>query len=589
LDEPSLRDTLAALRRRRRIIVVCLLLGAGIALALSLVETPRYRAETDLLLKPTTSADVLAEQTGQVHATTDAQRALNNEIRLIESQSVRDAVDRVYDGRLDVDDVTAVAPASDTDDVITIQVTSTDPDAAAKLVDAYADTYIAERRTRQVDDLTATAAEIQTRLDATRQQLAAANGPLDSLDAQIAAASPGSDRLAALQQQRSQMLSQIQSQTAPLQARETALETQLQQLQVTQDLAQAGSVTVLSPAEVPDSPVSPRTVRNVAAGALIGLLVGVVLALLRDHLDDSVSTKEQVEQLTGLPTLGLIPKGEPSGVDLASVSDPSSTAAEAYRALRTSVKFLGLGGTTRTVLVTSASASEGKTVTAVNLAVVLAQAGERVLLVGADLRRPRIHDLFGTPRVPGLTNVLLGETTAESATYAVQEVPRLHVLPPGPTPPNPAELLDSTPARALLSGFATRYDRVVIDSPPVLPVTDAQVLTRAADGVLLVVAYRETSRRGLARAVEMLGQVAAPVLGTVLNLVPVREGYGGEPYRYETYRSRSERRRQRETPAHVVPAGAHGTHIDDNGHGTDPRAASAFDRVPQEAAPDEPR
>jgi capsular exopolysaccharide synthesis family protein len=589
VDEPSLRDTLGALRRRRRIIVLCVLFGASIALVLSLVETPRYRAETDLLLKPTTSADVLADQTGQVHTAVDAQRALNNEIRLIESQSVRDAVDAAYDGPLDVDDVTAVAPASDTDDVITIRVTSSEPEAAAKLVDAYADTYIAERRTRQVDDLTATAAEIQTRLDTTRQQLAAANAPLDSLDAQISAAAPGSDRLAALQEQRAQTLSQIQSQTAPLQSRETALETQLQQLQVTQDLAQAGSVTVLSSADVPHNPVSPRTVRNVAAGALIGLLVGVVLALLRDHLDDSVSTKEQVELLTGLPTLGLIPKGDPAGVDLASVSDPSSTAAEAYRALRTSVKFIGLGGTTRTVLVTSASASEGKTVTAVNLAVVLAQAGERVLLVGADLRRPRIHDLFGTPRVPGLTTVLLSESTAESAIYSVKEVPGLHVLPPGPTPPNPAELLDSAPTRALLSAFAASYDRVVIDSPPVLPVTDSQVLTRSVDGVLLVVAYRETSRRGLARAVEMLSQVAAPVLGTVLNLVPVREGYGGEPYRYETYRSRSERRRRRETPAHVLPAGVHGTHLDDNGHGRGEQGVSERDRVAQEAGPDDPR
>jgi Mrp family chromosome partitioning ATPase len=156
-----------------------------------------------------------------------------------------------------------------------------------------------------------------------------------------------------------------------------------------------------------------------------------------------------------------------------------------------------------------------------------------------------------------LTNVLLGELLPESAIYAVEELPGLHLLPPGPPPPNPAELLDSVRARDLIAALAGRYDTVVIDSPPLLPVTDAQVLSRAVDAVLLVVAHRESSRRGLHRAVELLGQVDAPVVGTVLNLVPASEGYGGAPYRYETYKSRSERRRRREAPgaAVAVPPG----------------------------------
>jgi receptor protein-tyrosine kinase len=233
-------------------------------------------------------------------------------------------------------------------------------------------------------------------------------------------------------------------------------------------------------------------------------------------------------------------------IDLVGVESPTSAAAEAYRSLRTSVRFLGLDTPVRSVLVTSAEASEGKTVTAANLAIALAQGGENVLLVGADLRRPRVHEMFGAPQRPGLTSVLLGEATAESTVYDVKEAPGLHLMLPGPTPPNPAELLDSARARELFASLTSRYARVVIDSPPVLPVTDAQVLARLADAVLLVVAHGETSRRGLGRAIELLEQVEAPLVGTVLNLVPASEGYGGQTYRYDTYKSRSERRRQRE-------------------------------------------
>ena len=242
------------------------------------------------------------------------------------------------------------------------------------------------------------------------------------------------------------------------------------------------------------------------------------------------------------------------------LDERSSPDSEAYRLLRTSVKFLSLDAPVRTVLVTSPAASEGKTITTANLATVLAQGGERVLLVGADLRRPRLHELFGAPLSPGLTTVLLGEASPEASVYAVDDVPGLHLMPPGPPPPNPAELLDSTRARDLFATLATRYDAVIVDSPPVLPVTDAQVLARAADAALLVVAYRETSRRGLTRAIELLGQVDAPLVGTVLNVVPANEAYGGQPYRYEVYRSRSERRRQREAtsgrptiPVHPQP------------------------------------
>ena len=548
MDDLTLSDYLAVLRRRRRVVVVAVLVALVIALVVSLVQTPRYESTSELLLRRTASEEILVDEVGQVRSSGDSERELNNEIRLIESEAIRDAVADEYDGPLDVDDVVARAPASESNDVLEISLVSTNAAAATDLVNLYADTYIAERQEQQVAELLAASEEIQTRLDSIRDSIAEVSGPLDDINAQIAAAPVDSAERAELEQQRQTVLSEVLPQLGPLQSRESSFRGQLEQLEVTQDLTRAGGVEVLAPAREPDSPISPKTLSNLVVGGLIGLLGGIALAFVVERLDDSVGSKDQAERLTDLPTLGVIPKGLDgmTATDLVSVSEPSSPAAEAYRSLRTSVKFLSIERSMSTILVTSAAASEGKTVTAANLATVHAQRGDKVLLVAADLRRPRVHDLFGAPQSPGLTTVLLGDLPAESTIFAVDEVPRLHVMPPGSTPPNPAELLDSTRAHDLFASLAKAYDIVVIDAPPVLPVTDAQVLASIADAVLMVVAFRETSKRGLARANELLAQVDAPLVGLVLNLVPADEGYAGQPYRYETYRSRSERRRERD-------------------------------------------
>ncbi len=564
MDDPKLQDYFAVLRRRRRVLVLSVLIAVGVALAISLVQTPQYRAESELLLRRTASEELLVDEVGQVRSSTDSERELNNEIRLIESRAVRDAVDAVYEGPLDIDDVAAGAPASESNDVLDISVTAADPAEAAELVNLYAETYIAERKDRQVADLLATGEEIQTRLDQLREQIAEVSQPLDDINARVAAAPAGTPQRVELEDQRQSVLMEVLPQLAPLQSRESTFRGQLEQLEVTQDLTRAGGVEVLTPAEEPSSPVSPNTVGNVVIGGLIGLLGGIALAFAVEYLDDSVGSKDEAEKITGLPTLGVIPKGTDVPADLVSISDPSAPAAEAYRSLRTSVKFLALDTSVKTILVTSTAASEGKTVTAANLATVLAQRGDRVLLVGGDLRRPRVHELFGSPQSPGLTTVLVGDATAASVTYAVEEVPGLHVMPPGATPPNPAELLDSSRARELFASLRNSFDAVIVDAPPVLPVTDAQILAGSADAVLLVVAFRETSKRGLARSIELLSQVDAPLVGIVLNLVPPSEGYAGQPYRYDTYRSRSERRRQREEPSDADMA-APPAHLSGNG------------------------
>jgi capsular exopolysaccharide synthesis family protein len=197
------------------------------------------------------------------------------------------------------------------------------------------------------------------------------------------------------------------------------------------------------------------------------------------------------------------------------------------------VKFLGIEREVRVVQVTSPSTGEGKTLVAVNLAVAFAQSGDRVVIVGGDLRRPRMEEILDVPLTPGLTAVLIGDVTLPQAIQTVSSVPNLSVLPSGSPPPNPSELLSGERARRLIDVLGQTYDVVVIDCPPVLPVTDALVVARMADTTLLVTSANKTSKRGLQRAVEMLHQVDAPLSGTVLNSLSSDATFVGEPYRYE--------------------------------------------------------
>jgi len=276
MDDPSLHDYLAVLRRRRRVVVLCVVAGVAAALVLSLVQTPRYTARSELLLHRTPTEAILVDEVGQVRSAADSERELNNEIRLLKSDTVRDAVDDAYDGALDVDDVTAAASSSDSDDSIDVSMTSTDSGAAADLVNLYVDTYITTRREQQVDDLLAAGEQIQGRLDDLRSEIAEVSQPLDDAEQKVLAAPAGSAERERLEEQRLSVMSQVMPQLAPLQSRESTFEGQLEQLQVTRDLTGSGGVEVLAQADEPDTPSSPDTVANVVIGGLVGL---------RQHLD----------------------------------------------------------------------------------------------------------------------------------------------------------------------------------------------------------------------------------------------------------------------------------------------------------------
>ncbi|MBT0772112.1 polysaccharide biosynthesis tyrosine autokinase [Kineosporia sp. J2-2] len=293
-------------------------------------------------------------------------------------------------------------------------------------------------------------------------------------------------------------------------------------------------LTVTRPPTVPTAPVSPRVPLNIALGLLLGLGLGVGAAVLRDQLNTTLRGTGDVEQLTGSVPLGVVPFDASAPKQPLVTADAFGGRAEAFRTLRTNLQFADVDHPPRVIAVTSALPDEGKTTTACNIALILAQSGARVVLVEGDLRKPAVGRYLGISNAAGLTNVLAGQHDLRDVLVGYER-DLLAVLPSGPTPPNPSELLGSQQMRHLLDTLAEHYDVVVIDAPPLLPVTDAALIATAADGAILVIRHGRSRREEAERALKSLEAVSAKVLGTVLNFAPSkkgRNGYQGYGYGY---------------------------------------------------------
>jgi tyrosine-protein kinase Etk/Wzc len=328
------------------------------------------------------------------------------------------------------------------------------------------------------------------------------------------------------------------------------LENQLQTLELQQEtdqtsfeflLAQLYQARILEAAAEPyvdildrpigSTPIDPRGRMNILLGALLGLILGAGAAFFLEYLDRTVRTTADVESFLGIPVLGIIPRlrrvveaeerGEPLPVTapLVVALDPLDPAAEAYRNLRMNLMFMSTEDEPiRTVLFTSPGPNEGKSTTGLNFAVMLAQQGQRVLLLDADLRRPSLHKALDILREPGLTNLLVGDAELREA-IRPSVLPNLDFLPSGPFPPNPSELLNSKAMERLLEELEGKYTHIILDSPPILAVTDSSVLGAHADGVVVVLRSGETEQKAAERSVDQLRRIGVRVFGAVLNEV----------------------------------------------------------------------
>lgn len=283
-------------------------------------------------------------------------------------------------------------------------------------------------------------------------------------------------------------------------------------------------LTVISSATTPTSPATPDIARNATLGGILALLAGVGFAMARAMVDNRIRSSKDVETSFNRPVIASIPVAKNTNhLPLIATRDPHSRQAEAYRELRTNLQFTGLKSDSRSVLVTSSLPGEGKSTSAINLAHSLAQAGMRVLLIDADLRRPSIAKYLGLEGNAGLTTVLIGEAEISELVQPL-EVRGLEVLASGPVPPNPSELLGTPEMEQALREAVAKYDYVVIDTAPLLAVTDAAVLSQMAGGTLVVAQSEQVRKPQLSAAIEKLDAVEARILGVLLNRVPHRVG-----------------------------------------------------------------
>lgn len=405
----------------------------------------------------------------------------------------------------------------------------------------------------------------------TDQSLAAASGPGDqqsgflraaelrarltdervALDGLVAQRAQLTDRLAEYESnlrripEQSIELAQLQRERVAREQLYGALESNLQEARVAEQ-SQLGYAQIIRPAFVADEPFAPRGVLNVLIGALVGLVAGAVVAVAKVRLDHRIHRPDDLKNL-GAPVISTVPNtdelikrdfngkstvlvgGREIDSHLVTLLNPMAAASEAYRGLRTSVQFSRPDVVVKTVLVTSANPSEGKSTTAANLAVVMAQSGRRVLLVDADLRKPTAHKKFGVPREPGLIQHLFDNSTLEFSTLP-EPADDLFVLPAGGVAVNPSELLSSRRMREVVQDFCNQFDLIIFDAPPVLAATDATLLSTQCDATVVVARAGQTKDFEIQSALDELSNVGASVIGTVLNGFDVTKSYG---YKYK--------------------------------------------------------
>jgi capsular exopolysaccharide synthesis family protein len=487
----DLRGYTAVLARRKWTILLVVLLTVGAAVFFSMRQTPMYRSTSRVLVKPLNPNQILQ---GFSYAV-----SMDTEAALVSSPKVAGDAAALVDAQggtpAEPGSVSTTVPLNT--NFLDIDYSSNDPDQAAMWSQAYADAYVANRQ-EQAEQL------YESSVGGYEKQLKGFEQQRSRLRAELARASPA---------ERAPLVADIES------VNEQIGFAQLQLAQVpipTRDSAQ-----VIANAEIPPAPYTPDYVLNVALAVAAGLALGVGVAFLREQFDDRMSGPDDMEGQIGAPTLAVVPHfnvpRRRRDEFMVGRDQPKSPPSEAYRTVRTNIEFMSRTNELKVVGIVSPSVGEGKTTTTANLAHSLATSGRRVVALSCDLRKPKMHRLFGLANDVGLADVLTEGVDVAWAAQRVPGVPTLRVLTSGPVPSNPAEMLGSDEMHSLLSGLREVADFVIIDTAPVLAVSDALVLAPLCDGVVMVVDASMTTRSAARIARDQVEQVGGNIVGGVFN------------------------------------------------------------------------
>ena len=569
--QTDLRTYIRVIERRKLTIILVTLGILGLALAYSVTKTPIYTASAQVLVPDVSAASALQPTSSQLQpAAASAQRSLTDAQQFAEGGQTRAAVRATLHYEPNV----SVTPSTNAD-VLTFTASSTSKSQSAKAANVYAQTYISVNQANQVSQYAGQVLALQSSI--TKLQRMATSLPAGS------------------------------EQSAAAKSSITSITQSLQVLQTTSELVAETGPTILNAAVPPTSQSSPKLYRNGALGLVFGLIFGLGLAFVRDRLDDKVRSLGDVEDNSGaLPIVGIVPVVDTwrksSTPHIAFTEDANSAVSEAYRTLRTSLQFLGIDANQQVIAITSATPDEGKSTASANLAMSFARAGQQVVVVSCDFRRPRLHQFFGLDNEVGATSVLLGQATLGEALQRVPHEPQLRVLTSGPVPPNPAEILSLDRVRLLIDALAKTAEIVLLDCPPVLPVTDSLLISRLCDSMIVIAVAGFTKKGDLRRTYELLTQVQAPVRGTILNRVPTGGAYtGGYGYGYGYGYSASERTNGSAAPVAKSPepnpaeklqpalsTTASNGHSERHGNGSTPSPAQAGRSAPPPSASADP-
>jgi polysaccharide biosynthesis transport protein len=543
-DTVWLGEYLSVLRRRKWSIIVVTLLAIMAALVYGRQQTPIYesnaRVNAAVVLQTGSAPATPNMETEQAFVTSDAvvkcAQVLMNNVNFradptkpadLDTLCAPDVLDVIILQRFLTQNVSVTTAPPST--VMTISYDSPNTHAAQVGSQAFALSYMHARLTDATDQLNQLRQPLLDDLDQKSNQLSDYNGKINDKTDAIQKAEDKGEPVIALQEE----LRQLQGKYDTIQRQIDELDASLRQL----GPEKLNPPQLLLPAGMPQDPVSPDMILIGILGVVAGLALGIALAFLRERLDDSLRGRLDLETNVGAPVLAVIPRvpgwRNKHEARLVTREQPKSAVAEAYRQLRTSVSFTSVQRGLKAIMITSPEAGEGKTTTAANLSLVLADAGKRVVLVSADLRKPRIHRFFNLQNEVGLSSVLSGEVQPWEAILD-PGVENLRVLLSGPVPSRPAELLQSEQMGEVLAGLREVADYVIIDTAPVLLVADALALAPLVDGVLFVADSERTSRSAVAHAREQLEQVGAVLIGSVLNNFDPSKA---KAYRYYGYYS----------------------------------------------------